>query len=161
MGKDNKNGGEDGGIKIVGKNRRAFFDYEIDDRYECGIELRGSEVKSFRDGKISFPDSWADVVNGEIWLRQLTVNENPFSSVFNHEPGRPRKLLLHKEEIKRLTRKVEEKGFTLVPLKFYFKNRRVKVELGIAKGKKAFDKRASIREKDLNREMARDFKGRL
>ncbi|GMO41166.1 MAG: SsrA-binding protein SmpB [Termitinemataceae bacterium] len=149
---------EVGGIKIIGKNRRAYFDYEIDDKYECGIVLCGSEIKSFREGKISFPNSWADIVNGEVWLRQLTVNENPFSSVFNHAPQRPRKLLLHKDEIKRLTRKVEEKGFTLVPLLFYLKNRMVKVELGLAKGRKSFDKRAVIREKDLNRDMAREFR---
>ncbi|GMO33717.1 MAG: SsrA-binding protein SmpB [Termitinemataceae bacterium] len=164
--KDKKKGdassalGSSGGIKIVGKNRRAFFDYEIDDKFECGIELRGTEVKSFREGKISFPDAWAEIVKGEIWIRQLTVNENPFSSLFNHAPERPRKLLLHKAEIKRLERKVNEKGYTLIPLMFYFKNRIVKVELGLAKGKKSFDKRASIREKDLDRDTAREFRNR-
>jgi SsrA-binding protein len=153
-------GAETGGIKIVGKNRRAFFDYEVDDRIECGIELLGTEVKSFRDSKISFPDAWAEIVKGEVWLRQLTVNENPFSSIFNHHPERPRRLLLHKEEIKRLTRKVDEKGYTLIPLTFYFKKRRVKVELGLCKGKKSFDKRASIRDKDVQRDMEREFRNK-
>ena len=146
------------GVKIIAQNRKARHDYSIDDSYECGIELLGTEVKSFRDGKISFPDAWAEVVNGEIWLRQLRVAENPFSSVFNHDPDRKKRLLLHKDEIKRIHRKVEEKGFTLIPLSFYFKKGRVKVELGLCKGKKAFDKRASIREKDMKRDIQREFK---
>lgn len=146
------------GVKIIAQNRKARFDYSVDETYECGIELLGTEVKSFRDGKISFPDAWAEVINGEIWLRSLSVAENPFSSVFNHDPDRKKRLLLHKEEIKRIHRKVEEKGYTLIPMSFYFKKGRVKVELGLCKGKKAFDKRANIREKDLKREIAREFR---
>jgi len=146
------------GIKIIAQNRKARHDYSVDDSYECGIELLGTEVKSFRDGKISFPDAWAEVIKGEIWLRSLTVAENPFSSVFNHDPERKKRLLLHKDEIKRITRKVEEKGYTLIPLSFYFKKGRVKVELGLCKGKKAFDKRAGIREKDLKRDIEREFR---
>jgi len=149
------------GIKIIAKNRKAWHDYTIDETYECGIELLGTEVKSFRDGKISFPDAWAEVVNGEVWLRSLVVSENPFSSVFNHEPDRRKRLLLKKEEIKRIQRKVDEKGITLIPLSFYFKKSRVKVELGLCKGKKAYDKRAGIREKDLKREIAREFRSNL
>ena len=149
------------GIKIIAQNRKARHDYSIDDSYECGIELLGTEVKSFRDGKISFPDSWAEVVNGEVWLRSLKVAVNPFSSVFNHDPDRKKRLLLHKEEIKRINRKVEEKGYTLIPLVFYFKRGRVKVELGLCKGKKAYDKRAGIREKDLKRDIAREFRHRM
>jgi SsrA-binding protein len=145
-------------IKIIAQNRKARFDYTIDDSYECGIELLGTEVKSFRDGKISFPDAWAEVINGEIWLRSLRVAENPFSSIFNHDPDRKKRLLLHKDEIKRIQRKVEEKGYTLIPLSFYFKKSRVKVELGLCKGKKAFDKRAGIREKDLKRDLQREFR---
>jgi SsrA-binding protein len=156
--KEKQEGAKSGGTKLIAKNRRAFFDYAIDDRFECGIELRGTEVKAFRDGKISFPDSWAEIIKGEIWLRSLTVTENPFSSIFNHNPDRPKRLLLHKAEIIRLTRKVDEKGYTLIPLSFYFKNRRVKVELGLCKGKKSFDKRADIRERDVTRDLARDFK---
>lgn len=146
------------GVKIIAQNRKARFDYTIDDSYECGIELLGTEVKSFRDGKISFPDAWAEVINGEVWLRSLQVAENPFSSIFNHDPDRRKRLLLHKDEIKRINRKVEEKGYTLIPLSFYFKKGRVKVELGLCKGKKAYDKRAGIREKDLKREIEREFR---
>jgi SsrA-binding protein len=144
-------------IKIIAVNRKARFDYTIDERYECGIELRGTEVKSFRDGKISFPDAWAEAVRGEVWLRSLSVAENPFSSIFNHDPDRPKKLLLHRDEIKRITRKTEEKGYTLIPLSFYFRKGRVKVELGLCKGKKAYDKRADIRERDLKRDVEREF----
>ena len=146
------------GIKIIAKNRKAWHDYSVDDSYECGIELLGTEVKSFREGRISFPDAWAEVVNGEVWLNSLRVAENPFSSIFNHDPNRKKRLLLHKDEIKRLTRKTEEKGYTLIPLSFYFKKGRVKVELGLCKGKKAFDKRADIRERDMKREVSREFR---
>ena len=146
------------GIKIIAQNRKARHDYTIDDSYECGIELLGTEVKSFRDGKISFPDAWAEVIRGEVWLNSLSIAENPFSSVFNHDPDRKKRLLLHKDEIKRINRKVEEKGYTLIPLSFYFKRGRVKVELGLCKGKKAYDKRAGIREKDLKREIEREFR---
>ncbi|MDR0443060.1 MAG: SsrA-binding protein SmpB [Treponema sp.] len=146
------------GVKVIAVNRKARHDYSIDDTYECGIELLGTEVKSFRDGKISFPDAWAEVIDGEVWLRSLRVAENPFSSIFNHDPDRRKRLLLHRDEIKRITRKVEEKGFTLIPLSFYFKKSKVKVELGLCKGKKAFDKRAGIREKDIKRDMEREFR---
>jgi len=146
------------GIKIIAQNRKARHDYTIDDSYECGIELLGTEVKSFRDGKISFPDAWAEIIDGEVWLRSLRVAENPFSSVFNHDPDRKKRLLLHRDEIKRINRKVEEKGYTLIPLSFYFKKSKVKVELGLCKGKKAFDKRASIRDKDLKRDVEREFR---
>jgi SsrA-binding protein len=149
------------GSKQIAYNRKARFDYAIDETYECGIELQGTEVKSFRDGKISFPDAWAEIKNGELWLNNLVVAENPYSSIWGHKPGRVKKLLLHRAEIKRINRRVEEKGYTLVPLSFYFKNSRVKVELGLARGKKMYDKRATIRERDLNRETQREFKGRL
>jgi SsrA-binding protein len=146
------------GVKIIAVNRKARHDYAVDDSYECGIELMGTEVKSFRDGKISFPDAWAEVVEGEVWLRSLRVAENPFSSIFNHDPDRKKRLLLHRDEIKRIARKTEEKGYTLIPLSFYFKKSRVKVELGLCKGKKMFDKRADIREKDIKRDIAREFR---
>ncbi|MDR1176442.1 MAG: SsrA-binding protein SmpB [Treponema sp.] len=146
------------GVKIIAVNRRARHDYAVDDTYECGIELFGTEVKSFREGKISFPDAWAEVIEGEMWLRSLRVAENPFSSIFNHDPDRKKRLLLHREEIKRIRRRVEEKGYTLVPLSFFFKKNRVKVELGLCKGKKLFDKRADIRERDVKRDIAREFR---
>jgi SsrA-binding protein len=146
------------GTKTIAVNRKARHDYSVDDHYECGIELLGTEVKSFRDGKISFPDSWAEVINGEIWLRSLKIAENPFSSIFNHDPDRKKRLLLHRDEIKRIRRKVDEKGYTLIPLSFYFKKGRVKVELGLCKGKKAYDKRADIRERDISRDISREFR---
>ncbi|MDR3324442.1 MAG: SsrA-binding protein SmpB [Spirochaetaceae bacterium] len=145
-------------IKIIAKNRRAFFNYTVDDRVEAGIVLQGSEVKSIKDGKLSFPDAWAEVVSGEVWLNSFKISENPYSSIFNHEPDRKKKLLLHKDEIKRLNRKVEEKGFTLVPLSFYLKHGRVKVELGVCKGKKLYDKRAAIKERDADRDAQREFR---
>ena len=148
------------GVKVIAVNRKARHDYSIDDTYECGIELLGTEVKSFRDGKISFPDAWAEVIKSEVWLRSLHVAETPFASVFNHEPGRMKRLLLNRDEIKRINRKVEEKGYTLIPLSFYFKKGRVKVELGLCKGKKAYDKRADIRERDVKRDMEREFRNR-
>jgi SsrA-binding protein len=147
--------------KIIAVNRRARFDYTVEDSYECGIELLGTEVKSVRDGKISFPDAWAEVIAGEIWLRSFRIAENPYSSIFNHDPDRKKRLLLHRQEIKRITRRVEEKGCTLVPLSFYFKKGRVKVSLGICKGKKQYDKRAGIRQRDLDREMSREFRSKL
>jgi len=148
------------GIKIIAVNRKARHDYSVDETYECGIELLGTEVKSFRDGRISFPDAWAEVVKREVWLNSLRIAENPFSSIFNHDPDRKKKLLLNRDEIKRITRKTEEKGYTLIPLSFYFKRGRVKVELGLCKGKKQYDKRADIKENDIKRDMAREFRGK-
>jgi SsrA-binding protein len=148
------------GVKVIAVNRKARHDYSVDETYECGMELLGTEVKSFRDGKISFPDAWAEVISGEVWIRSLRVAENPFSSVFNHDPDRKKRLLLNKDEIKRIHRKVEEKGYTLIPLSFYFKKGRVKVELGLCKGKKVYDKRADIRERDVKRDMAREIKNK-
>ncbi|MDR1443875.1 MAG: SsrA-binding protein SmpB [Treponema sp.] len=146
------------GIKIIAVNRRARHNYSVEDNLECGIELLGSEVKSFRDGKISFPDAWAEIEGNQVWLRSLRVAENPFSSIFNHDPDRRKRLLLHRDEIKRLRRKVEERGYTLVPLSFYFKDSRVKVDLGICKGKTLYDKRADIRDRDMNRDAEREFR---
>ncbi len=146
--------------KIIAVNRKARHDYSVEESFECGIVLMGSEVKSIRAGKISFPDAWAEVLENEIWLRSFHISENPFSSVFNHDPDRKKKLLLHREEIKRIKRKVEERGFTLIPLSFYFKNGRVKVELGLCKGKKAFDKRSDIRDRDIQRDIEREFRSK-
>ncbi|HZK20458.1 MAG TPA: SsrA-binding protein SmpB [Treponemataceae bacterium] len=147
--------------KVIAKNKKAFFNYTIEDQIECGIELKGTEVKSVKAGNISFPDAYADIIQGEVWLRQFHISEYVFSSVFNHNPNRPKKLLLHKQEIKRLQRKVDEKGVTLVPLSFYLKKGRVKVALGLAKGKKQYDKRASIKERDQKRDIQREFRHKL
>ena len=147
--------------KIIAENRKARFDYFIEDTYECGIVLQGTEVKSVKNGNISFPDAFAEIVNGEVWVKNFHISEYSFSSIFNHNPDRPKKLLLHSEEIKRLTRRVEEKGCTLIPLDFYLKDGRVKVTLGVCKGKKMYDKRASIKDRDIQRDIQREFAGKL
>ena len=148
-------------VKIIAQNKKARFNYTIEDSYECGIALEGSEVKSVKDGKISLADAFAEIVNGEVWVRNFHIPEYSFSSIFNHDPDRKKKLLLHKEEIKRLQRKVDEKGYTLVPLDVYLKKGRVKLTLGICKGKKLYDKRETIKQRDLDRDMARDFRKSL
>lgn len=147
--------------KIIAENRKARFDYFIEDTYECGIVLQGTEVKSVKNGNISFPDAFAEITNGEVWVKNFHISEYSFSSIFNHNPDRPKKLLLHAEEIKRLTRRVEEKGCTLIPLDFYLKDGRVKVTLGVCKGKKMYDKRATIKDRDIQRDIQREFAGKL
>ena len=147
--------------KVIAENRKAGFDYFIEERYECGIALEGTEVKSVKNGNISFPDSFAEIINEEVWVKNFHISEYSFSSVFNHNPDRPKKLLLHREEIKKLTRKVEEKGYTLIPLNFYLKDGLVKMTLGVCKGKKQFDKRAAIKDRDVQREIQREFSNRL
>lgn len=145
-------------VKIIAQNKKAYFDYFVEEKYECGIALEGTEVKSVKNGNVSFADSFAEILNGEVWMRNFHISEYKFSSVFNHDPDRRKKLLLHKEEIKRLQRKTDEKGYTLVPLDIYLKNGRAKITLGVCKGKKQFDKRESIKKRDLDREMSRDFR---
>ncbi|MDR0550532.1 MAG: SsrA-binding protein SmpB [Spirochaetaceae bacterium] len=160
--KENKSAGHTGGgIKQIAFNRRAYYNYEVVEKIECGIVLQGSEVKSLKDGRVSFPDGWAEIQNGEVWLRQCVIAEYPFAALFKHEPERPKKLLLHKQEIKRLKRRVDEKGYTLTPLSFYLKGGKVKVELGVCKGKKQYDKRAVIRGRDLDREAAREMSNKI
>ena len=149
------------GKKVIAENRKARFDYFIEDTYECGIALQGTEVKSVKNGNISFPDAFAEIKNGEVWVKNFHISEYSFSSIFNHDPDRAKKLLLHKEEIKRITRRVEEKGCTLIPLDFYLKNGRVKVTLGVCKGKKQYDKRAAIKDRDVQRDIQREFAGKL
>ena len=147
--------------KIIAENRKARFDYFIEDTYECGIVLEGTEVKSVKNGNISFPDAFAEITNGEVWVKNFHISEYSFSSIFNHDPDRPKKLLLHKDEIKRLVRRVDEKGCTLIPLDFYLKDGRVKVTLGVCKGKKMYDKRAAIKDRDVQRDIQREFAGKL
>lgn len=144
--------------KTIAENRKARFDYFIDEKFECGLELLGTEVKSVKNGSISFQDAFAEIINGEIFVKNFHISEYSYSSVFNHDTDRPKKLLLHKEEIKRIKRKVEVKGYTLIPLDFYIKNGRVKVTLGICRGKKQFDKRATIKERDVNRDIQREIR---
>ncbi len=146
------------GHKVIAQNRKARFNYTIDDSIECGIALEGTEVKSVKAGNVSFGDSFAVIEKGEVWVQNFHISEYSFSSIFNHDPDRRKKLLLHRDEIKKLQRKVEEKGYTLVPLEFYLKNGKVKVSLGVCKGKKLYDKRSDIRERDVKRDIAREFR---
>jgi SsrA-binding protein len=151
---------DDSGIKVLAVNRKARFNYSIEESFECGIELRGTEVKSVKTGHISFPDAFAEVKRGEVWVRNLHISEYAFSSLFNHDPDREKRLLLHKQEIKRLQKKVDEKGFTLVPIRFYLKKGRIKVELALCKGKKLFDKRDDIKTRETERDMRRELRNR-
>jgi SsrA-binding protein len=134
-------------------NRRARFDYEIQDRIEAGMALRGTEIKSLRAGHVNLRDGYARVENGEVWLRNVHIAPWPNSPYDNHEPLRPRKLLLHRDEIAHLIGTVAQKGYTIVPLRVYTKNGRAKVELGVARGRKRYDKRQVIKEREAAREM--------
>ncbi len=156
----NKKSASREGEQTICVNRQARHNYFIDETYEAGLVLLGSEVKSLRDGKANLKDSYARVQKGEAFLINAHVSPYPGANRFNHEPTRPRKLLLHAREIERLTGKTKEKGFTLVPLKMYFKNGRAKVELGLARGKKLYDKRETLRRKDAEREVERTLKSR-
>ncbi len=141
------------------KNRRAFHEFFIDANYEAGIVLLGTEVKSLRDGKASFNDSYCQLHKGEVWLKSLHIAEYSHGTVNNHDPLRERKLLLQKREIKRIGASLKEKGYTLIPLRIFFNEKSlVKVEIGLAKGKKLHDKRESIKQKDVDREMKRFLK---
>ena len=140
--------------KVVSTNRKAFHNFTILETYEAGLALRGTEVKSLRESQVNFKDCYASIDNGEAWLIGCHISPYHHGSDANHDPERRRKLLLHRREIARLLGKVAERGLTLVPLRLYFKRGRVKVELGLARGKKLHDKRAAIRERDERREMA-------
>jgi len=148
------------GEKIVCVNREARYNYFIDEIYEAGLVLLGSEVKSLRDGKANLKDSYGRIQKGEAFLVNAHVSPYPGANQFNHEPTRPRKLLLHQREIERLTGKTKEKGLTLIPLRLYFKNGRAKVELGLARGKKLYDKRETLKRKMAEREVERSLKSK-
>jgi SsrA-binding protein len=145
----------------VATNRRARHKYQVLERMESGIELRGSEVKSLREGKAQINEAYAVVDGGEVWLRGAHIPPYAPASDQNHDPDRPRKLLLHRREIERLIGKTAERGLTLVPTRIYFKGPRAKVELALAKGKEGRDRRREIADRDLRREVERDFKQRL
>lgn len=147
-------------IKIICKNRKAFFNFEVDDSFEVGIVLLGSEVKSLRGGKANLSDAYGKFRNGELFLVDAHISPYTQANRQNHEPLRERKLLLHKRELKKLLGKVAERGFSLVPLKMYFKSGKVKVEMALARGKKTYDKRESIKKKDQRRELERLAKQR-
>ena len=140
--------------KIISKNSKAYHDYFIDSKIECGIELAGTEVKSIRDGKVNMKDSYAQVKNGELFIYSLHISPYEKGNIFNKDPLRTRKLLVHKHEILKLIGMVKQKGVALVPLCMYWDRNHVKVELGIARGKKLFDKRQDIAKKDAERRIA-------
>ena len=146
--------------KTVSTNRKAFADYDILERYEAGIQLTGSEVKSIRDGKVNLKDSYALVKQEEAWLFHCHISPYNFANQLNHDPTRTRKLLLHRREIQRLMGKVKEKGLTIVPLRVYFKGKNVKVEIGLAKGKKIWGKREEKRKKAVDKEVRSALKYR-
>jgi len=145
--------------KLICQNRKAWHEYFIEDRFEAGMVLLGTEVKSLREGKASLGDSYAKIKEGEIFLVDAHINPYGHANRFNHDPLRPRKLLLHKNEIRRLIGKVQEKGLTLIPLRLYFSDGKAKVELGLAKGKKLYDKRETLKRKAVERDMERGRKG--
>lgn len=152
MGKDS--------IKLIANNKKAYHDYFIEDTYEAGISLVGTEVKSLRMGKCSVKEAFIKIEKGEMIVYGMHISPYEKGNIFNKDPLRPRKLLLHKYEINKMAGKMAEKGYTLVPLKVYFKGSLVKVEIGLAKGKKLYDKRQDMAKKDAKREMEREFKSR-
>ena len=140
------------------KNKQAYHEFFIDAKYDAGIVLLGTEVKSLKAGRANFNDSYCLIDNGEIWIKSLHISEYSHGTTNNHDPVRDRKLLLEKREIRKIAAKLKEKGYTLVPLRIYFKERLAKIEIGLAKGKKLHDKRETIKQKDVQREMKRFLK---
>ncbi|MGN0164360.1 MAG: SsrA-binding protein SmpB [Candidatus Ornithomonoglobus sp.] len=145
-------------IKIIAQNKKARHEYFILETYECGIELFGTEVKSIRQGKVNLADSYAGITNGEALIKQMNISPFEKGNIFNRDPMRERKLLLHKQEILKLSQKIKEQGLSLVPLKVYLKGSLVKVELALVKGKKLYDKREDIAKRDAKRSMDRAIK---
>jgi SsrA-binding protein len=149
------------GEKLVAQNKKAFHDYHIEEKYEAGIVLTGTEIKSIRAGKVNLRDSFAQVRRGEVTLHNMHVSPYEQGNRYNHEPLRTRKLLLHRDQINRLIGAIKEKGYTLVPLKVYLKNGLAKVEIALGKGKKEYDKRETLKKKDAQREIEKAIKDRL
>ena len=147
-------------VKLVANNKKAYHDYFIDEKYEAGLVLHGTEVKSLRMGKCSIKEAWVRIQDGEVWVYGMHISPYEQGNIFNKDPLRPRKLLMHKAEIGKLLGKVKEKGITLVPLQVYFKNGRAKLEIGLARGKKLYDKREELAKRDMRREAEREFKVR-
>ena len=147
-------------IKIIANNKKAYHDFFIDETYECGIALHGTEVKSMRMGKCSIKEAFVRIEDGEVFVYGMHVSPYEKGNIFNKDPLRVKKLLLHKYEINKLLGKIKEKGYTLVPLQVYFKDGKVKVEIGLARGKKLYDKREAIAKKDQRREAEKEFKVR-
>ena len=146
------------GIKLIANNKKARHDYFVEDSFVAGIVLHGTEVKSLRQGHCSIKESFVDIDNGEVFIHQMHISPYEKGNIFNKDPLRPRKLLVHRYEINKIVGKIDQKGYTLVPLQIYFKGSLVKVEFALAKGKKLYDKRADIAKKDTRREAEREFK---
>ena len=146
------------GGKLIANNKKAYFDYFIEDKYEAGIALHGTEVKSIRMGKCSIKEAYIKIEDGEVFIYGMHISPYEKGNIFNKDPMRIKKLLMHKYEINKINGKMQQKGFTLVPLQVYLKNGLVKVEVGVAKGKKLFDKRHDIAKKDVKREAEKEFK---
>ena len=146
------------GFKLIANNKKAYFDYFIEDKYEAGVALHGTEVKSIRMGKCSIKESFIRIEKGEVYIYGMHINPYEKGNIFNKDPLRVRKLLMHRAEINKLSGKIAEKGLTLIPLQVYFKGSLVKVEVGLARGKKLYDKRADIAKKDQKRETEREYK---
>ena len=146
------------GVKIAARNQKAFHEYFIDEKFEAGIELTGTEVKSIRLGTLSLKEAWCQIKDGQLFIRQMHIAPYEQGNIFNKDPLRPKKLLMHKSEIRKLVGKIAEQGYTLVPVEVYFKGSLVKVQIALAKGKKLYDKRQDIARKDMRREAERDFK---
>lgn len=147
-------------IKVIASNRKAFHDFFVLERLEAGIELFGTEVKSLRQGKVNFRDCWCDFKEGELFAKGLHISPYEQGNIFNRDPGRPKRLLLHKREIMRLFGQTKQQGYTVIPLSLYFKGSRVKAELGLCKGKKLYDKREVLAKKTAERDMSRVIKER-
>ncbi|MCM1182937.1 MAG: SsrA-binding protein SmpB [Roseburia sp.] len=147
-------------MKLVANNKKAYHDYFIEDKIECGIALHGTEVKSLRMGKCSIKEAFVRIENGEVFVYGMHVSPYEKGNIFNKDPLRVKKLLLHRQEINKLVGKIKEKGYTLVPLQVYFSNGKAKVEIGLARGKKLYDKRADIAKKDQRRELERAFRAK-
>lgn len=143
------------GIKVIAQNKKAFHDYFVEERFECGLALSGTEVKSIRLGKVNLKESWAQIRKGELWVEGMHISPYEQGNIFNRDPLRPKKLLMHRAEIRKLDGQVAKQGFTLIPLEIYLKEGRVKLQLGLCKGKQLHDKRDAIAKRDSDREIRR------
>ena len=148
------------GVKSVAQNRKAFHDYFVEERYECGIALFGTEVKSMRQGRVNLKESWAVIRQGEVWVEGMHISPYEQGNIYNRDPMRPKKLLLHKSEIRKHDCLVARQGYTLVPLEIYLKDGRMKLQLGVCKGKKNYDKRDDMARRDAQREIERSMRDR-
>ena len=151
---------ESSGNKLIANNKKAYYDYFIDEKYEAGLVLHGTEVKSLRQGKCSIKEAYIQIINGEVFVINMNITPYEKGNIFNKDPLRPKKLLLHQSEINKLEGQTSQTGFTIVPLQVYLSKGRVKMEIGLARGKKLYDKRDSIAKKDQQREALKDFKVR-